>query len=59
MGKEYHERLRAHVTVGTIGHIDAGKTWVAAAIIAAQESQRKREKALDDMAKLDQDVGAI
>ena len=32
MGKEKFERTKPHVTVGTIGHVDPGKTTLTAAI---------------------------
>jgi elongation factor Tu len=32
MGKEKFERTKPHVNIGTIGHIDHGKTTLTAAI---------------------------
>ncbi|MBQ4355734.1 MAG: elongation factor Tu, partial [Bacteroidales bacterium] len=32
MAKEHYERTKPHVNVGTIGHIDHGKTTLTAAI---------------------------
>ena len=32
MGKEKYERKKPHVNIGTIGHIDHGKTTLTAAI---------------------------
>ena len=32
MGKEKYERTKPHVNIGTIGHIDHGKTTLTAAI---------------------------
>ena len=32
MGKEKFERTKPHVNVGTIGHVDHGKTTLTAAI---------------------------
>ena len=32
MGKEVYQRTKPHVNVGTIGHIDHGKTTLTAAI---------------------------
>ena len=39
MGKEKFERNKPHVNVGTIGHVDHGKTTLTAAIttVMAQE----------------------
>ena len=36
MGKEPFKRTKPHVNVGTIGHIDHGKTTLTAAILAVQ-----------------------
>ena len=43
MGKEKYERKKPHVNIGTIGHIDHGKTTLTAAItkIAALKGQGK------------------
>ena len=41
MAKEKFERTKPHVNIGTIGHIDHGKTTLTAAItkLAAQRGQ--------------------
>ncbi len=39
MGKEKFERSKPHVNVGTIGHVDHGKTTLTAAITATQAAQ--------------------
>ena len=52
MAKETFERTKPHVNVGTIGHIDHGKTTLTAAILAvlaAQGQAKKKEYA--DIAK--------
>lgn len=36
MGKQKFERTKAHVNVGTIGHVDHGKTTLTAAILQVQ-----------------------
>ncbi|NEX18690.1 MAG: elongation factor Tu, partial [Halochromatium sp.] len=36
MSKEKFERKKAHVNVGTIGHVDHGKTTLTAAITVHQ-----------------------
>ncbi len=36
MAKEKFERTKPHVNVGTIGHVDHGKTTLTAAITARQ-----------------------
>ncbi len=36
MGKEKFDRTKPHVNVGTIGHVDHGKTTLTAAITLAQ-----------------------
>jgi elongation factor Tu len=40
MGKERFERRKPHVNVGTIGHIDHGKTTLTAAMTLRQESKK-------------------
>jgi len=45
MAKEAFERNKPHVNVGTIGHVDHGKTTLTAAItttLAVREGQRLR-----------------
>ena len=39
MAKETFERTKPHVNVGTIGHIDHGKTTLTAAILAVQQEK--------------------
>ena len=39
MAKEKFERDKPHVNVGTIGHIDHGKTTLTAAILAVQSAK--------------------
>jgi len=39
MGKEKFERTKPHVNVGTIGHVDHGKTTLTAAITLAQSKK--------------------
>ena len=39
MGKEKFERTKPHVNVGTIGHVDHGKTTLTAAITAIQAAK--------------------
>ena len=39
MGKEKFERTKPHVNVGTIGHVDHGKTTLTAAITVTQAKQ--------------------
>jgi elongation factor Tu len=52
MGKEKFSRTKPHVNVGTIGHIDHGKTTLTAAIVKVQ-SKKKMAKAISyaDIAK--------
>ena len=52
MGKEKFNRTKPHVNVGTIGHIDHGKTTLTAAIVKVQ-SKRAMAKAISyaDIAK--------
>lgn len=52
MAKESFERKKPHVNVGTIGHIDHGKTTTTAAILAVQAAKGlARFKAYSDIAK--------
>jgi len=52
MAKETFERKKPHVNVGTIGHIDHGKTTTTAAILAVQAAKGlARFKAYSDIAK--------
>ncbi len=49
MGKEKFERTKPHVNVGTIGHVDHGKTTLTAAIC-----QRQSHKGMADATKFDE-----
>ena len=52
MAKGTFERTKPHVNVGTIGHIDHGKTTLTAAILAVQSGKGLAEvKAYADIAK--------
>src|SRR5438067_7717904 len=44
MAKDVFTRTKPHVNVGTIGHIDHGKTTLTAAIVARQGYKNKVEK---------------
>src|SRR5947207_14958183 len=44
MAKEVFQRTKPHVNVGTIGHIDHGKTTLTAAIVARQAYKNKITK---------------
>src|SRR5229473_773864 len=43
MAKAKFERTKPHVNVGTIGHVDHGKTTLTAALAKASESQGRRD----------------
>jgi elongation factor Tu len=47
MAKETFARTKPHVNVGTIGHIDHGKTTLTASIVARQAYKNKIEKFKD------------
>ena len=52
MAKETFTRTKPHVNVGTIGHIDHGKTTTTAAILAVQAAKGLAEaKNYSDIAK--------
>ena len=52
MAKEVFERTKPHVNVGTIGHIDHGKTTLTAALLAVQGAKGLAEfKSYADIAK--------
>src|SRR5215813_2851973 len=52
MAKETFTRTKPHVNVGTIGHIDHGKTTLTAAILAVLAAQGKaKTKSYADIAK--------
>ena len=52
MAKEQFERTKPHVNVGTIGHVDHGKTTLTTAILHAQARQGLAEvKSYADIAK--------
>ena len=52
MAKEKFERTKPHVNVGTIGHIDHGKTTLTGAILAVQQKKGlARFKSYADIAK--------
>jgi len=52
MAKETFQRTKPHVNVGTIGHIDHGKTTLTAAILAVQgEKGMAKFKSYADIAK--------
>jgi len=52
MAKEVFQRTKPHVNVGTIGHIDHGKTTLTAAILAVQEKKGfAKFKSYADIAK--------
>ncbi|MBT4863528.1 MAG: elongation factor Tu [Planctomycetaceae bacterium] len=52
MAKEVFKRTKPHVNVGTIGHIDHGKTTLTASILAVQQTKGLAEfKSYADIAK--------
>ena len=58
MAKEVFERTKPHVNVGTIGHVDHGKTTLTAAITAVLEVKGlAKYKSYDDIAKASESQG--
>jgi elongation factor Tu len=58
MAKEKFERTKPHVNVGTIGHVDHGKTTLTAAITAVQAKKGLAKfKAYDEVAKASEKDG--
>lgn len=43
MAREKYERKKPHVNVGTIGHVDHGKTTLTAAITGVQQQLVKQQ----------------
>ena len=48
MGKAHYERTKPHVNIGTIGHVDHGKTTLTAAITSILATQGKAVKTAYD-----------
>ena len=58
MAKEVFERTKPHVNVGTIGHVDHGKTTLTAAITMVLEKQGLAKfKSYDEIAKASESQG--
>ncbi len=58
MAKEVFQRTKPHVNVGTIGHVDHGKTTLTAAITLILEKEGlAKYKAYDDIAKASESQG--
>ncbi|MDP7637190.1 MAG: elongation factor Tu [Phycisphaerae bacterium] len=58
MAKEVFQRTKPHVNVGTIGHVDHGKTTLTAAITAVLEAKGlAKYRSYDDIAKASESQG--
>ncbi len=58
MAKETFERTKPHVNVGTIGHVDHGKTTLTAAITTVLEAKGlAKSRSYDDIAKASESQG--
>ncbi len=58
MAKEVFERTKPHVNVGTIGHVDHGKTTLTAAMTMVLEKQGlSKYKSYDEIAKASESQG--
>ena len=53
MSKEKFERTKPHVNVGTIGHVDHGKTTLTAAITKTMSDKHGGEFKADDQINID------
>ena len=49
MAREKFERTKPHINIGTIGHVDHGKTTLTAAISAALAAGKGAAKKFDDI----------
>ena len=60
MAKEKFERTKPHVNVGTIGHVDHGKTTLTAAITTVLAKAGGAEvKAFDEIDNAPESVSAV
>jgi elongation factor Tu len=61
MGKAKFERNKPHVNVGTIGHVDHGKTTTTAALtkISAEKGYGTKYIAYDEVAKASESQGRV
>ena len=58
MAKEVFERTKPHVNVGTIGHVDHGKTTLTSAMTAVLEAKGlAKHRSYDDIAKASESQG--
>ena len=61
MAKEVFERTKPHINVGTIGHVDHGKTTLTAAMTKVLEvdgvSKKNKYKSYDEIAKASEKAG--
>ncbi len=58
MAKEVFERTKPHVNVGTIGHVDHGKTTLTSAIMHVQAAKGlAKSKSYDEIAKASESQG--
>ena len=58
MAKEVFQRTKPHVNVGTIGHVDHGKTTLTAAITTVQGAKGlAKQIAYDEVAKASESEG--
>ncbi|NLY44481.1 MAG: elongation factor Tu, partial [Tissierella sp.] len=53
MAKEKFERTKPHVNVGTIGHVDHGKTTTTAAISIVLNNRLGGDQEVKDYAEID------
>ena len=62
MAKEHYERTKPHVNIGTIGHVDHGKTTLTAAItkvLSETEGCKAQFEAYADIDKARKNVNVV
>ena len=56
--KEHYERTKPHVNIGTIGHVDHGKTTLTAAITKVLSEKGLAKAEAENLKKVIEEAGA-